>query len=256
MKTKHSKSKIDFEKNKYVSIPKALDGQILDFMYSYIQIFAERLDVIGEHLPKYYTKEEHGFIELRKIGYESFSKYGDILPDTLLLSMKENIEERIGLELIPTYGYFRLYKKGNDLILHRDRNSCEISLSLCIGYEGEQWPIYINGTPIYQEPGDLVIYRGCELEHYRKPLEGKQQAQIFLHYTDKNGPYGKQYSFDGRPFVGLPAVREEYVYKGTGFLEKDGVLLDGPRQGTLTEAMGPLASALGSNIRDNNENTK
>ena len=92
----------------------------------------------------------------------------------------------------------------------------------------------------------MVIYRGCEVEHYRKPLEGKQQAQIFLHYTDKNGPYGKQYSFDGRPFVGLPAVREEHVYKGTGFLEKDGVL----------EATWPLASASGSNIRDNNENSE
>ncbi len=218
---KKSQTKIDFEKNKYVSIPKALDGQILDFMYSYIQIFAERLDAIVEHLPKYYTKEEHGFIELRKIGYESFSKYGDMLPDTLLLSMKENIEERIGLELIPTYGFFRLYKKGNDLELHKDRNSCEISLSLCIGYEeGEQWPLYINETPIYQEPGDMVIYRGCEVEHYREPYEGKQQAQVFLHYVDKNGPYGgEEFIYDGRPFVGLPVVYVDWIYEGTPFFE-------------------------------------
>ena len=173
---------------------------------------------------------------------------GDMLAETLLLSIKKNIEDRIGLELIPTYGFFRLYKKGNDLELHKDRNSCEISLSLCIGYEeGEQWPLYINETPIYQEPGDMVIYRGCEVEHYREPYEGKQQAQVFLHYVDKNGPYGgEEFIYDGRPFVGLPAVREEHVYKGTGFLEKDGVL----------EAAWPPASASGSNIRDNNENTK
>ena len=205
MKTKHSKSKIDFEKNKYVSIPKALDGQILDFMYSYIQIFAERLDAIVEHIPKYYTKEEHGFIELRKIGYESFSKYGDILAETLLLSIKKNIEDRIGLELIPTYGFFRLYKKGNDLELHKDRNSCEISLSLCIGYEeGEQWPLYINETPIYQEPGDMVIYRGLDIPHWRKPLEGEYHAQVFMHYNDLNGPIGTLWAYDTRPFIGLP----------------------------------------------------
>ena len=255
MNTQSKKVKIDFEKNKYVTIPKVLNTQTLNFIYSYIKIFGERHDVVQKHLPEYYMRSEHGYSNEGMVP-GAVTMYGDALADTLLLSMRENIGNKIGLELIPTYGFFRLYKKGNDLVLHRDRNSCEISLSLCIGYEGEQWPIYINGTPIYQEPGDLVIYRGCELEHYRKPLEGKQQAQIFLHYTDKNGPYGKQYSFDGRPFVGLPAVREEYVYKGTGFLEKDGVLLDGPRQGTLTEAMGPLASALGSNIRDNNENTK
>ena len=217
-----SKLKIDFVKNKYVFIPKVLNGQILDFMYSYIKIFADRLEIVVEHLPEHYTKEEYGFIELGDIGFDSLSKYGDMLAEVLLLAMRKDIEDKIGLELIPTYGYFRLYKKGNNLVLHRDRNSCEISLSLCIGYEGEHiWPIYINGTPIYQEPGDLVVYRGCEVEHYRNPLEGKQQAQIFLHYVDKNGPFGgEEYAYDGRPFVGLPPVEvEEHLYEGTRFLE-------------------------------------
>ena len=70
------------------------------------------------------------------------------------------------------------------------------------GYEGEQWPIYMNGTPLYQEPGDLVIYRGCEIEHHRKPLKGKNQAQVFLHYNNKNGPYGEENNYlMGRKFV-------------------------------------------------------
>ena len=211
-----------FKENKYVAFSKVIDGQILDFFYSYIQIFADRFEIVGKHLPKYYNEHEHGWIY--PPGWPaagSFSKYGDMLAETLLLSIKKNIEDRIGLELIPTYGFFRLYKKGNDLELHKDRNSCEISLSLCIGYEeGEQWPLYINETPIYQEPGDMVIYRGCEVEHYREPYEGKQQAQVFLHYVDKNGPYGgEEFIYDGRPFVGLPVVYVDWIYEGTPFFE-------------------------------------
>ena len=219
MKTQSQKIKTDFEKNKYVTLPKVIDGQILDFLYSYIQIFADRFEIVRKQLPKYFNEHEHGWIY--PPGWPAagaFSKFGDMVAETLLLSIKNEIENKIGLELIPTYGFFRLYKKGNDLVLHTDRNSCEISISLCIGYVGEPWPLYINGTPIYQEPGDMVIYRGCEVEHYRKPYEGTHQAQLFLHYTDKNGLYGgEEFIFDGRPFVGLPVVYVDSIYKGTPF---------------------------------------
>ena len=225
--TQSQKVKIDFEENKYVSLPKVIDGQMLMFMYSYIQIFADRFDVVRKHLPKYFTKEEHGYTDAEKgvvysdpeIGARSISKYGDLLAETMLLSVKDDIENRIGLELIPTYGYIRLYKEGNVLTSHTDRNSCEVSLSLCVGYEGEQWPLYMDGTPIYQEPGDLVIYRGCEIKHWRKPFEGKNQAQMFLHYVDKNGPHGEEFAYDGRPYVGLPVVDLHSIYGGTPFYE-------------------------------------
>ena len=205
MKTQSKKVKIDFEKNKYVTIPKVFNKQTLDFIYSYIKIFAERHEIVLKYLPKYYIKEEHGYTGFGQVR-EAWTKYGDVMSDTLLLSMNENIGDKIGLELVPTYSFFRLYKNGAGLDRHTDRNACEISLSLCIGYEGEQWPLFINGTPIYQEPGDLVIYRGCDVEHWRNLYEGKQQAQIFLHYNNKNGPHGEKYLFDGRPFVGLPRI--------------------------------------------------
>ena len=221
MKTQSKKAQSEFEKNKYIVFSNALNPQTLNFIYSYIKIFADRLEASVKHLPEYYTKEEHGFIEQGEIGYNSMSKYGDMMADTLLLVMREGVESMIGLELVPTYGYFRLYKNGNDLKPHKDRAACEISLSLCIGYEGEQWPIYIDGIPIYQKPGEVVVYRGCDVEHWREPFKGINQAQIFLHYTDKNGPYGEQYTYDGRPFVGLPTGDQEHVYKGTRFFNKE-----------------------------------
>ena len=110
---------------------------------------------------------------------------------------------KIGLELIPTYSYFRIYTKGNELKKHKDRDSCEISMTVCISYEGDQWPIFVEGTPIYLKPGDLIIYRGCEVEHWREELKGKRHIQMFLHYNDRNGPYGEDNIYDGRPFLGL-----------------------------------------------------
>ena len=240
MKTPNDKVKAEFEKNKYVTIPKVLGEQTLDFIYSYIKMFSDRREIVIKYLPRYYFPLEHGWKGDKKdyVAPDAFSKYGDMMSETLLLSMRESIEDRIGLELIPTYSYFRLYGKGDDLMLHRDRKSCEISLSLCIGYEGEQWPIYMNGTPLYQEPGDLVIYRGCEIEHHRKPLKGKNQAQVFLHYNNKNGPHGEENLFDGRPFVGLPATDRPQVYKGTRFFEDDKFLKRDNYENTKQEGEG------------------
>jgi hypothetical protein len=52
------------------------------------------------------------------------------------------------------------------------------------------------------EPGDMSIYTGCEVEHWREPYEGNQQIQLFLHYVDANGVH-KDWKFDKRPFLGM-----------------------------------------------------
>ena len=56
--------------------------------------------------------------------------------------------------------------------------------------EGKIWPIFITNTAVMLEEGDAVLYKGCEVEHWREPYtEGTKQAQVFLHYVDANGPY-------------------------------------------------------------------
>src|SRR5262245_36712433 len=69
--------------------------------------------------------------------------YGDPLMDTLLLSLLPQVEKSSGLKLFPTYSYFRLYKQGDILQVHRDRAACEISVSLCLG--GDVWPFWVEG---------------------------------------------------------------------------------------------------------------
>jgi hypothetical protein len=56
--------------------------------------------------------------------------------------------------------------------------------------------------PLYLKPGDIIIYRGCEVEHWRDSFLGLNQAQVFLHYNELNGEYNNLY--DGRPILGIP----------------------------------------------------
>ena len=198
-------SATQFEENKYVVIPKAVDSLMVNFINDYIELNFGRFNVIVEHLPEHYSSHSHGeYSPEAAAGGESYSKYGDMLSDCLLSGLVKSVGLEIGLKLIPTYGYFRRYQRGNKLGKHTDRPSCEISISMCIGYEGESWPLFIEGVPIYQEPGDIVIYRGCELEHWRETFEGERHTQMLLHYNDSDGPYGKDNLYDGRLFLGLP----------------------------------------------------
>ena len=61
------------------------------------------------------------------------------------------------------------------------------------------------------KPGDMIIYRGCEIEHWREPLWGNNHAQAFLHYNEKDGEYDIPY--DGRPLLGLGSEFRSEVSK-------------------------------------------
>ena len=142
--------------------------------------------------------------------------------ETLLKEVMPIMEKETGLKLIPTYSYARIYKKGDILHRHKDRFSCEISTTLNLG--GDPWPIFIDptgsnnvideykgihkpgapkGVKVDLKPGDMLIYSGCELEHWREPFQGELCGQVFLHYNEKDGQYHIPY--DGRAMLGLPA---------------------------------------------------
>ena len=120
------------------------------------------------------------------------------------------MEKESKLNLYSTYTYYRIYKKGDVLKRHKDRPSCKISTTMNIG--GDEWPIYLEpsgeknkkGVEVNLNPGDMLVYRGDKLEHWRDKFKGKECVQVFLHYNNLNGPFGKYNKFDGRPMVGLP----------------------------------------------------
>ena len=54
-----------------------------------------------------------------------------------------------GRDLLPTYNYFRLYRKGDICRVHSDRDACEHSLSLTLGYADDLvWPFEVARDPI------------------------------------------------------------------------------------------------------------
>jgi hypothetical protein len=141
----------------------------------------------------------------------------------LLLKLQPVVENETKLKLTPNYTYTRIYKKGDILRRHKDRFSCEISTTLNLG--GENWPIYLDptgannvideyknlhkpnapkGIKVNLKPGDMLIYRGCDLEHWRDPFIGEDCCQVFLHYNNTKTKGSKENLFDKRPHLGLP----------------------------------------------------
>ncbi len=145
----------------------------------------------------------------------SWSVYGDPKFDSLLSHLAKPIGEKLGLELLPTYTYARLYQPGDVLKKHTDRPSCEISGTLTLGHDPDSkiWPIFTgedeNSAGIMHEIaiGDLVMYRGNEIVHWRPPYKGKWQTQIFFHYVDANGP-NKEWANDKREALATQPVLE------------------------------------------------
>ena len=127
--------------------------------------------------------------------------YGDPLMDSLLLQKKKLMEKQTGKKLFPTYSYFRLYTKYATLKKHKDRPSCEISVTVNIGSD-KDWPIIIEGKEIITKPGEAVIYLGEKLFHERKQFTGDYCLQAFLHYVDQNG-LNKDFYCDKRKYWGM-----------------------------------------------------
>ena len=141
--------------------------------------------------------------------------------ETLLEKVKPIMEEKTGLKLLPTYAYARIYKKDDVLKRHKDRMSCEISTTMNLG--GDPWPIYLEpdetkgrhdgkqyvsdntpGVRVDLEPGDMLVYSGCILEHWREKFDGKDCGQVFFHYNNIV-TQGDENKYDRRPHLGLPA---------------------------------------------------
>ena len=68
------------------------------------------------------------------------------------------------------------------------------------GYKSD----YTKGTQVDLGPGDLVVYDGINLEHWREPFEGDICGQVFLHYNTLESSIKYSNKFDNRPHLGLP----------------------------------------------------
>lgn len=211
----------EFKKNNYLVIKKAIDPKVAEFAYNYLLMKRQvaRTYFDDRYISPFTT--EYGVWNDAQIP-ETWSNYGDIAMETLLLAVQPKMEKLTGLSLIPTYAYTRIYKPGDILHRHKDRFSCEISTTLNLG--GDPWPIYIEPNPkkgghkgedrkyvsdftdgkkVNLKPGDMLVYRGNICEHWRDAFEGQDCGQVFLHYNNAKTKGSKQNMFDGRKHLGL-----------------------------------------------------
>ena len=149
----------------------------------------------------YHMHNETKFCEEEVINTADTGLYADYFMESLLLRKKSIMEKYIGKKLFPSYSFWRMYTYLADLKKHRDRPSCEISVTVKINSCGEPWPIFIEGEKIDLENGDGLIYKGCENTHWREEFQGDWHSQVFLHYVRKEGKYNSYHKDNRRSFA-------------------------------------------------------
>ena len=212
---------MSFKEKKYIVIKKAISYELANFGFNYLLL--KREAVAWMHKNNYISEFTPGFGTWKdKQIPNTFSCYSDFFMETLMMKVLPIMQQRTDMNLIPCYTYTRIYKKGDILKRHSDRPSCEISTTLHLG--GDPWTIFLDptgaksvideykqiikpnapkGIPIDLEVGDMLVYSGCDLEHWREPFEGDNCAQVFLHYNNIDGPFGTKNKFDHRPLLGI-----------------------------------------------------
>jgi len=211
-----------FKEHKYLIIRNAISFELANFAFNYFLMkrdatkFLHENNLVSKFTPGFGTWDDDQVPN-------TYSLYGDPFMETLMMKVLPIMQKRTNMNLIPCYTYARIYKKGDILRRHRDRPSCEISTTLHLG--GDLWPIFLDptgqktvideykqihkpnapqGISITLEVGDMLVYSGCDLEHWREPFEGDNCAQVFLHYNNIDGPFGTENKFDKRPLLGIP----------------------------------------------------
>ena len=172
----------NFEMDGYVPIKSFIDPQSMSTISRYLEFALSQNKLRGDNS-------------------SSYCFYSDPLIETVLQNSLSHVEQISGKSLYPTYSYYRVYLSGDELKPHVDRPSCEVTATVNVATKGKAWPLWMKVTG--KEPGDAVVYKGCEVLHWReKAVDTEINVQFMLHYVDQNGPYS-EFKWDKRQKLGL-----------------------------------------------------
>ena len=198
-----------FEKNGYLFLPQLISDPENLYCPCPLNEHGERLT--GQL--NYQRADKFTYCPDEKQVNGSLARYNVPMYKQLHYLVRKQVEKSLGMDLLPTYFYDRFYYVGQQLKRHSDRPACEVSVTLQISTNSENpWPIWFNrpdGSDGYvvMKNGDAAVYKGCEREHWRDPLESKYNRmqrrirkvrkmeddtyhhQIFLHYVNSQGPF-------------------------------------------------------------------
>lgn len=162
------------QNNNYLYIPKFIDPERARSLAKAFIEFAKDHGLSGDNqIPESHSSYNyHAFLEL-------------------LCEKTPEVSKFLGEPVLPTYSYARVYHNGSTLARHRDREACEISITLHLSGDSD-WPIYIqkpNGDEIELNlsSGEGMLYKGCDADHWRTRFNGQEYVQVFLHYVRSRG---------------------------------------------------------------------
>lgn len=188
-----SNQKEYFDKNGYVVLSGALSKKECDSLVAYMFDLYNKGSL---------TKDEQCPL--------SDSVYGDPIFDDLLVKFAAPLGKQLGINLLPTYTYCRIYRTGEILKKHKDRPACEISATMTLGLNAKNvWVIYFDEEreiPINLEIGEMAVYKGCDILHWRPAFKGEWQVQVFFHYVNADGPHAN-HAKDGRVNYGTEKTK-------------------------------------------------
>ena len=187
-----------FDRNGYLYVPNAVDFKSL---YCSPPVNKEGKRITG--IERHFKRQKTQFNSLEPQVNGSLARYNIPFYKTTHYSLMKQIEGILGMDLLPTYFFDRFYYEGQELTRHTDRPSCEISATVQISTNrDEAWPIWFERpdhteNSVSMKNGDMVLYKGCERDHWREPLTGENSYhhQIFFHYVNAQGNY-VHYAYD------------------------------------------------------------
>jgi len=192
----YKQTAIYFRDRRYLYVNNFLPKTFLDYLRVYYQILQAD--------DRFYKDDQCPL---------SLSVGGDPAFDAVLGWITPDVSRLVGLDLVPTYSYTRIYTKGDILQRHSDRAACEISVtvSIAIPKGAESSVIHLKPpnmpeTAVEMFEGDACIYAGTEVEHWREPFSEDGYIQLFLHFIDRHGEHFPELTYDKRKYLGAPYV--------------------------------------------------
>ena len=107
---------------KYQVIKNAVSFELANFIFNYFLLKRDAVDFMYQNNITY----DNGMFGTWSDPQvpNTYSHYADMVMETLMMKVLPKMQQETGLQLIPTYSYARLYKKGDILKRHKDRPSC------------------------------------------------------------------------------------------------------------------------------------
>lgn len=211
---KTNKITAQFIKNRYVVLKDFIPKDIITFAldsWKVIEHNKAAFDLFFKH------ETEITFDSPKSSLNKSHGEAGSPMGIALNRYLKDRLMSVLDLDLGETYAYCRKYERGAYLKAHRDRPACEISITTCLDYQTDDkkpWKIWLDnsknwvdnddpqkaweetqGIPNRQresvcvelEVGDVLLYQGPNVIHWRDFLIGEYSYHVFAHFYNREG---------------------------------------------------------------------